>query len=102
MLTICWMRGRARAHHHDAVGELHRLVDVVGDEDDGLALGLPDAQQFAAHDEAGDGIERAEGLVEKEHVGIDGQGARHFEALLHAAGELGRIGFLEALAGRPS
>ncbi len=89
--------GGAGAHHDDAVGELHGLVDIVGDEDDGFALGLPDAQQFAAHDEAGDGIERAEGLVEKEHVGIDGERARYFEALLHAAGERRRDRLFQSL-----
>jgi hypothetical protein len=57
----------------------------VGDEDDGVALFAPDAQQFAAHDQPRDGIERAERLVEQQHVGFDGQGARHFEPLLHAA-----------------
>ena len=88
--------GGAGAHHDHAVGELHGFVDVVGDEDDGLALRLPDAQQFAAHDQAGDGIERAEGLVEEEHVGVHRQGARHFEPLLHAAGELGGIGLFKA------
>ena len=86
MLTICLNGGRAGAHDHDPVGKLHRFVDIVGHKDNRLALGLPDAQQFAAHDEPGDGIERAEGFIEKEHVRIDGQGARYFEPLLHAAG----------------
>src|SRR5277367_4548992 len=63
--------GGAGAHHDYAVCQLHCLIDIVGDEDDGFAFRLPDAEQFAAHDEAGDGIEGAEGLVEKEHVGVD-------------------------------
>ena len=41
--------GGAGAHDHDPIGELHRLVDIVRDEDDGLSLRLPDAQQLAAH-----------------------------------------------------
>src|SRR5690348_17510411 len=47
--------GGAGVEDDDAVGELDGLVDVVGDEDDGLALGVPDAEQLAAHDEAGEG-----------------------------------------------
>ena len=93
--------GGAGAHHDDAVGKLDGFVDIVGDEDDGFALRLPDAQQFTAHDEAGDGIERAEGLVEKEHVGVDGQRARHFEPLLHAAGERRADRLSQSLRGRP-
>src|SRR5262249_26244408 len=34
-----------RRHHDDAIGELHGLLDVVGDEQDRLLLGLPDPQQ---------------------------------------------------------
>src|SRR2546430_4234928 len=34
----------AREHQH-AVGEKHRLVDLVGDEQHGLAALFPDAQQ---------------------------------------------------------
>ncbi len=88
---------RPRAHHDHAIGKLHGFVDIVRDEDDRLALRLPDAQQLAAHDQPGDGIERAERLVEKQHVGIDGERARDLHALLHAARKLLRVGVLEAL-----
>src|SRR6185437_8669701 len=33
-------------HHHDAVGQIDRLVDLVGDEQNGLLRLLPDAEQF--------------------------------------------------------
>ena len=36
---------------------------------------------------AGDGIERAEGLVHEQHRGIDGKGTGNGAALLHAAGK---------------
>ena len=36
MSTTRRMRARPRAHDHDAVGELHRLLDVVRDEEDRL------------------------------------------------------------------
>ena len=45
------------------------------------------AAQFLAHL----GVERAEGLVEQQHLGLDGQGARQCDALPLAAGELRRI-----------
>ena len=57
----------------------------------------PDAEQLAAHDQPRDRVERAERLVEEQHVGIDGQGAGHLDALFHAPRELLRIGLLEAL-----
>ena len=58
---------------------------------------LPDAQKFTAHDHAGDRVECAKGLVEKENVGIDRQSAGDLQALLHASGKVGRISLLEAL-----
>src|SRR5205085_857982 len=85
----------ARRHDDDAVGELDRLLDVVRDEEDRLFLRLPDAEELASHYEPRDRVERAEGLVEVEDVGVDGQGARHLEALLHPAGKLLRVGSLE-------
>src|SRR5215470_17544640 len=35
-----------RGHHHDAVAEKHRLVDRMGDENHGLLVLFPDAQQL--------------------------------------------------------
>ncbi len=67
----------------------------MGDEEDGFALGLPDAKQFVAHDHAGDGVERAERLVEEHHVGIDGERAGDLDTLFHAAGEFMRVGLLK-------
>ncbi len=81
--------GRPCAHDHDTIGQLYGLVDIVRHENDGLVLGFPDAQQFAAHSEARDRIQRAKRLIEKEHVWVDGQCASNFEPLLHAAGEFG-------------
>ena len=40
---------------------------------------------------AGLGVQRPEGLVHEQHLGVDGQGARDGGALLHAAGQLGGI-----------
>src|SRR5262249_11312534 len=72
---VAWMRnvdldnladpGWPGRHHDHAVGKLHGFLDIVRDEQDRFALGLPDAQQFAAHDETCNRIEGPEGLVQK-------------------------------------
>jgi len=36
----------AEGHHDDAVGQVHRLLDAVRDEEDGLAVGGPDGEEF--------------------------------------------------------
>ena len=64
--------GGAGAHHDYAVGKLDGLIDIVGHEDNRFAFCLPDAEQFSAHDQAGDGVEGSEGFIEKEHVRIHG------------------------------
>src|SRR5205085_4691637 len=87
---------RTLRHDDDAIGELHRLLDVMRYEEHRLPLRLPDAQQLAPHLQTRDGIERAERLIQIQHVGIHGERARDFEALLHAAGKLARIRVLEA------
>ena len=59
---------RSRLHHHDPVAEVDRLVDVVGDQQHGDALGLPDALQLVLQPRARQRIERAERLVEQQHA----------------------------------
>jgi len=90
ILTICWMVAGRRSLTTTRSAKLDRLIDIVGNKNNCFALGFPDAQQFATHDEAGDGVEGAEGFIEKEHVGVDGKSPRYFEPLLHAAGECRR------------
>ena len=85
-----------RRHHQHAVGELDGLLDVVRHEQDRLLLVLPDADQVGAHLEARQVVERAEGLVHVEQVGVRGERARDLDALAHAARELVRVGALEA------
>ena len=85
-----------RRHHRDAVGEEHRLVDRVGDEDDGAALAsravlAPDAQQLVLQDEARLRVERGERLVHQQHLGLVGHQPRERDALPHAARQLVRI-----------
>ena len=86
----------ARRHHDDAVAEEDRLLDVVGDEQHGLALPLPDPEQEFLHERTGLVVERAEGLVEEQDGRIVGERPGDRGALLHAARELLRIVLLEA------
>ena len=67
----------------------------MGDEQNGLALGHPEALQFDVHVLARHGVERTERLVHEQHRRIMHQGADNADPLLHAAGELGGIALLE-------
>ncbi len=81
----------APVEHGHSVGELQRLVLVVGHEDRGLAGAVVDPAQPAAQVLADLGIERPEGLVEEEHAGLDRERAGERDALALAAGELRRV-----------
>ena len=81
----------AVAHHRDAVAEAHRLVEVVGDEDDRLARASLQVEQLVLHLAADQRVERAERLVHQQHVGVGGQRAGEADPLLHAAGQLVRV-----------
>jgi hypothetical protein len=79
---------RALAHHVDGVGQEDALAQVVRHQDDvELLLGLQVAQR-APQLFAGEGVQRAEGLVEQQHLGLVDQRAADAGALLHAAREL--------------
>ena len=67
----------------------------MGDEQDGLALGHPEALQFDVHVLARHGVERTERFVHQQHRRIVHQGADNADPLLHAAGELGGIALFE-------
>ena len=91
--------GPAR-HDDDPVGERDRLREVVGDEDDRLVARLPHAQELRVEGELGVGVERAEGLVHQEDLGVDDERAHERHALPHPAGERRREGVLEPLEPR--
>ena len=59
-----------RLHDDDAVGQRHRLLHVVGDEHDGRARLLPQAEQMLVQARAGEGVERRERLVEEQHLRV--------------------------------
>src|SRR5262245_18120073 len=88
-------RGRPLAHDHDAVGELHGLIDVVGDEENRLPLLLPDPDEVRPQLEAGNIVESPEWLVHVDDLGTGSQGAGDLHSLPHPAGKLARVGPLE-------
>ena len=87
----------AGRHHHHAVGQEDRLLDRMGDEQHGQAGALPDVEQLVLQALARHRVERAERLVHQHHLGVVGEHAGDRDALLHAAGQLVRIGVGEAL-----
>src|SRR6185312_16708655 len=87
---------RPARQHDDAVGKIHRLVDLVRDEQHRLAALVPDAQKLGLHDLAGLGVERREGRVHQQDLWIDRERACEIDALPHAARKLTRIITLEA------
>jgi hypothetical protein len=81
----------ALVHHHDLLGDLHRLLLVVRDEDRRHVDLVVEAAQPARELLADLRVERAERLVEEQHLGLDRErpGQRH--ALALAARELRRV-----------
>jgi len=81
----------------EAIGDAEGFFLIVGDVDGGEAGGFADAADFAAHFQSQFCVEVTEGFVEQKAGGMNGEGAGEGNALLLAAGELGRaavgIGF---------
>ena len=84
-------------HDGDAIGEPDRLVEVVGDEHDGLLQHRLQPQELVLHLTPDQRIERGERLVEKPDVRVGGERAGDADALLLSAGELVRQIVLAAL-----
>ena len=85
------LRGPARVHHHDVVGDVGDHAQVVGDHDERrVRLALQVQQQV--EDLGLDGrVQRRGGLVRDDHLGAQRQRHRDHGALPHAAGELVRV-----------
>jgi hypothetical protein len=71
----------------DAGSEKQGFAEIVSDEDDRLAETAGEGAEFALEFGAGDGIERAEGLVHEQNGRIGSKGAGKADALTLAAGE---------------
>ncbi len=76
--------------YRDPVGDRAQRVDVVGDHHDAERQGALQVADQLVELRRPDRIEAGGGLVEEQHVGIEGDGAREARALAHAAGQLGR------------
>ena len=85
----------AGAEHGDPLAQVHSLVDAVGDEDDGLARGAPDAQEFLLELFPGLGIQRCERFIHEQDVRLVREAPGDGNPLLHAAGKLMGIPVLE-------
>ena len=81
----------AVAEHRHAVRHRHRLGLVVGDVDHGDPDLAMNALELDLHLLAQVLVERAQRLVEQEHVGVEHEAARQRHPLLLAAGQLARI-----------
>ena len=79
---------RARRHHDHAVGQVERLLDVVGHEQRRARLRLERLGEPRLHLRAGERVERGEGLVEQQQRPAGEERAQEGDALAHAAGEL--------------
>ena len=84
-----------RRHHQHPVGQQHRLVDAVGDEQHRLARRQPQLLEVDPQLLAGQRVERAERLVHQQERRVVDQRAHDRGALLHAARELVRVAVLE-------
>src|SRR5215472_19196592 len=62
-LHLSWMR----REQEDPVADPHRLVDGVGDEDDGEAGALPQLQKLLLHLASGERVEGSERLVHQKN-----------------------------------
>ena len=87
----------AVVHDGDRVGDLHRLLLVVGDQDRRLVDLLVQAPQPVAQLLAHAGVEGAEGLVEQHHLGLDRERAGERHALALAARELAGVAVGQAV-----
>src|SRR5690606_30728778 len=81
----------AAFHDADAGADAHGFFDVVGNEDDGAAMGLLQLQQHVLHFAALERVEGGKGLVHDDHRRVHRQGTGQPDTLLHAAGKFVRV-----------
>ena len=57
-----------RRHHQHPLAQQQRLFDIVGHQQAGIPLLLPEGDQLPLHADAGQGIEFAQRLVEQQQA----------------------------------
>ena len=87
----------AAVHHRNRLGDLHRLLLVVRDDHGRRMRLVVQAPQPRAQLLAHLGVERAERLVEEQHLRVDRERPGKAHALPLAAGELRRVAVRERL-----
>ncbi len=80
-------RDAALVEDEGAVGKGQGFIDIMGDEEDGGEMGLPEGGDHGLHFEARQGVQGGEGFVEHQELGFADQGAGEGNALGFAAGE---------------
>ena len=88
----------ADVEDRDAVAELHRFLDVVGDEHDGLLQLALEAPELVLEPGAGDRVDRTERLVHEQDRRIGRERAGDADALALPAREL--VGIAVAVLAR--
>ena len=81
----------ALGQHRDLVAHLHGLVDVVGDQHDGLAEFALQPEELVLQPGPDDRVDGRERLVHEQHRRVGGQRSRDTDSLLLAPGELARV-----------
>ena len=69
------------AHENNAIAKIESLIEIMGDEDDRFSHVEQKSAQHVLHFGAGEGIERAKGLVHEEDCWFGGECARETNAL---------------------
>ncbi|PAV66997.1 hypothetical protein WR25_00473 [Diploscapter pachys] len=77
---------RWRGCHHHAVGQVGRLLGIVGDQQDGNPRAFANRQQFILQLLAVQSVEGAEGFVQQQNARAGHQPPGDGHALGHAAG----------------
>ena len=71
----------------DPIGEDDRLVHVIGDQNTGFLVFVPDRLDLIGKVGTGQRIKGGERLIEEQHLWVHRQGAGHVHALAHSARE---------------
>src|SRR5260370_21143220 len=89
-LRRCRCHNASGLKQHNACGKEQSFVQIVRDENNGLAEAAGERAEFTLQLGAGNGIERTERLVHQQDGGIGGEGAGDANALALAAGKVAR------------